>query len=246
MFPALYHTHHSLHLEDIPFWQDLAKQTPDPILELGCGSGRVLLPLAQSGHQLIGLDNDLAMLRFFIGRILPSERENIHLFQADMAHFHLEVKPGLILLPCNTLSTLSRSDLRAMLACVINHLQEEGVFAASFPNPARLAAMPKRSDAEVEEIFNHPEDDEPVQVSSAWERTSDRFEIRWSYDHLFPDGRVERTQAVVKHQLWPIETYLEEFSKAGFQSIRLFGDFDYSPYRKSSPYCVVLAAKQPS
>ena len=40
MDPALYHAHHSRHLEDLPFWDWLAMKYPGPILELGCGTGR--------------------------------------------------------------------------------------------------------------------------------------------------------------------------------------------------------------
>ena len=58
MFPQLYHAHHNRSLEDLPFWLELAAQAGDPILELGCGTGRVLIPLAQAGYHTIGLDND--------------------------------------------------------------------------------------------------------------------------------------------------------------------------------------------
>ena len=64
MFPTLYHAHHGQYQEDLPFWLKLANQQGGPVLELGCGTGRVLLPLARGGFQTVGLDNDLEMLRF--------------------------------------------------------------------------------------------------------------------------------------------------------------------------------------
>ena len=62
MLPLLYHAHHNRYKEDLPFWLELAARHGDPVLELGCGSGRVLLALAQDGYQVYGLDNDPGML----------------------------------------------------------------------------------------------------------------------------------------------------------------------------------------
>ena len=58
MLARLYHAHHSRNLEDLPFWQELARQQGSPILELGCGSGRVLLPLARAGYNVVGLERE--------------------------------------------------------------------------------------------------------------------------------------------------------------------------------------------
>jgi SAM-dependent methyltransferase len=48
--------------DDIPLVLTLAGQGKGPILELGCGTGRLLLPLARAGYEVIGLDNSPAML----------------------------------------------------------------------------------------------------------------------------------------------------------------------------------------
>jgi len=48
--------------EDLDYWLDLAEEHGDPILELGCGTGRVLLNLARRGHAITGLDNSPDML----------------------------------------------------------------------------------------------------------------------------------------------------------------------------------------
>ena len=58
----LYDTHHQRHLEDLPFWLELARNANGPILELGCGTGRILLPLLENNLPAIGLDLDADML----------------------------------------------------------------------------------------------------------------------------------------------------------------------------------------
>jgi len=246
MFPLLYHAHHTLHMEDLPFWEEMARQQGDPILELGCGTGRLLLPLMKMGYRVIGLDRDLDMLAF-LRRALPAELQpQVCIFQADMAAFSLadifraEIF-RLIFLPCNTLSTLTRPVLRGMLAGVRRHLDPKGAFVASLPNPTILLAMPTRGESEVEEIFLHPLTGNPVQVSSAWRRSSRGFNLWWMYDHLLPDGQVQRTTLEVKHELRPPEVYLEEFYLAGLKPAALYGDYDFSAYTPESQYLILVA-----
>jgi len=241
-YPALYHAHHSLDQEDLPFWLELASQADGTVLELGCGTGRILLPLAVQGHLVFGLDNNLEMLRFCAARFAAVQATPARLLQADMRCYHFDAQFGLILLPCNTLSTLSDPDLHSMLACTARHLKPGAVFAASVPNPNLLARLPRHSAAEMEEIFPHPVDGEPVQVSSAWERSEQFFSVSWYYDHLLPDGKVERMQAVVRHHLLPTSAYLEMLNSAGFRSIKQYGDFTKAPFRKKSPQLIIIAS----
>ena len=243
MFPSLYHAHHSLHMADLPFWLQLAQQSPGPILELGCGTGRVLLPLGTADYRMFGLDLDLEMLRFCARQFSPGIQAHVHLFQADMSQFRLDLRFGLIMLPCNTLSTLPPATLERMLACVQEHLLPDGFFAASLPNPTLILRLPKQAGAEIEEIFPHPLDGEPVQVSSAWERDEGFFNVSWTYDHLLPDGQVERLETSIQHQLYPAGYYLEKLSAAGFNQIQEYGDFDLAPYRKNSPSLIFVARR---
>lgn len=244
-FPWLYHAHHILHLEDLSFWLDLAAQQGDPILELGCGSGRVLLPLARAGHRVHGLDNDPGMLAVLNQNLTPDLQPPVHVLQADLTAFHLGIQFALILMSCNTFSTLPANKRLSTLALVRQHLLPGGLFAASLPNPAVTRHLPRNADPEVEETFPHPLDGEPVQVSSAWERTSHHFIIHWHYDHLLPDGRVERQSAQARHYLTSTETYLEELSATSMKVMHLYGDFDRSAYTSVSPYLILVAQVPP-
>ncbi|HNB53573.1 MAG TPA: class I SAM-dependent methyltransferase, partial [Anaerolineales bacterium] len=103
--PLLYHAHHLLRADDLPFWQTLAEEYADPVLELGCGTGRILLPLAPTGKHLTGLDADPAMLAYFRTALPPHGYANLHLHQGDMRNFHFDQSFNLVLLPCNPYST---------------------------------------------------------------------------------------------------------------------------------------------
>lgn len=239
MFPPIYHAHHGKYVEDLPFWEALAAAHPGAVLELGCGTGRVLLSLQAAGYRVSGLDNDLEMLRFLMRRIPAGEPRRI--FLADMAAYHLAQQFQLILMPCNTLSTLAEAARQRVFACARSHLPAGGCFAASLPNPTVLREMPARGEEEVEEFLEHPETQGVLQVSSAWRRSKGAFTVTWHYDHLRPDGMVERLSVRVSHSLAVLETYQAELQQAGLKIEQVFGDFDRSGYDAESPNLILVA-----
>jgi ubiquinone/menaquinone biosynthesis C-methylase UbiE len=100
-------THASL-TADLPFVLQLAAATNAPMLELGCGSGRLLLPLARAGHTVTGLDVSAGMLdraRARLAQEPTAVQQRVTLHLADMTNFTLpETSPfGLIVIPYNTL-----------------------------------------------------------------------------------------------------------------------------------------------
>ncbi len=241
----LYHAHHSQHPEDIPFWLELAEGQGSPVLELGCGSGRVSQALAKAGQRMYGLDKDTGMLAFFKSQITPEINNCIHLLQADLTRFHLNRKFPLIILPCNTFSTLSPGERQSTLDCVFHHLRPGGLFVVSLPNPTALLELPRRGDLELETIFPHPQDGEPVQVSSRWQRTRQQLVIDWHYDHLLPDGRVERHSLQIRQNITPVEVHLEEFQQARLKITFMYGDYDRSSFTPESPQLIFGATYLP-
>jgi SAM-dependent methyltransferase len=219
----------------------LAEQHQGWLLELGCGTGRVSLPLAEEGNVLTGIDKDPAMLAVLRARIPDRLLPSIHLIQADFTAFHLERRFPLIILPCNTYTTLQPESRSVLLQRVREHLLPGGVFALSMPNPVLLKRLPRRSEPEVEESFLHPLDGEPVQVSSAWERRGSALTFIWHYDHLLPNGNVERLSAQAEHALLSREIVTGELESAGLSPQAVYGDYDRSPYSASSSFLVIVA-----
>jgi SAM-dependent methyltransferase len=242
MYPQLYHAHHIRNLEDLPFWLELASRAGGPILELGCGTGRVLIPLAQAGYHTIGLDNDPAMLKFLQSHLRPDIQYSPELIEADISEFYLARQFPLIILPCNTISTLSNEQRVLCLGCVRRHLDKGGIFAISLPNPELLLRLPARSYPEMEDEFIHPETGNPVQVSSSWRRKKNTFTVAWTYDHLLPDGSVDRMEVNTAHQVIDLSTYMADFENSGLVVTDVFGDFDRSAYKANSPHLIILAS----
>jgi SAM-dependent methyltransferase len=225
----------------LPLWLDLAAQTGDPVLELGCGTGRVLIPLAQAGHRVTGIDHDPAMLKFLQANIGSQFDPTPILVIADISEFRLAAQFPLVILPCNTFSTLGEDKRLACLECVHKHLKPGGLYAFSIPNPEVMNDLPKRAEAELEDEFIHPQTGYPVQVSNSWWRTEHIFNVTWTYDQLLPDGRVERLTVETAHQIVSTDTYLDEIKSTGMKVIATYGDFDRSEYSCESPYLICLA-----
>jgi SAM-dependent methyltransferase len=244
LFPALYHAHHNLHMQDLGFWLHLARKQGGPVLELGCGTGRILVPLAQQGYDAFGLDRDAAMLAFLRTHTPSKVHTSICIWQAHMARFHLSKSFPLILLPCNTLSTLSVQERNATFTRVYQHLAPGGVFAASIPNPRMLARMPASSAEELEEVIAHPQGGGQVRISSAWRRTRSAFILTWIYELQVDTGQSERLETTVSHRLTPPYQYLRALANAGLTVTDTFGDFDRSPYTPGSANWIVVAQKR--
>jgi SAM-dependent methyltransferase len=243
-YPRLYHAHHSRHMDDLPFWLELAQSHGDPILELGCGSGRILLPLADAGYKMTGIEVDTGMLRVLKERLPDELLPRVELIQGDFTKIQIAKNFRLVILPCNTYSTLDTAQRQALLGCVIQHLQPEGVFVASLPNPALLRQLPSYGEPEVEEVFPHPLDGKPVQVTSSWQRSARGVTIAWDYDHESPAGRVEHIHREVHHQPVSVRTYLAELHQAGFNAVTLYGEFDGSAYREQAQNLILAAGLQ--
>lgn len=125
---------------DIPFYVDLAKQSGGPVLEIACGTGRILLRIAREGIEIHGVDNSESMLGVLRSQLAqePHEvREHVTVREGDMRNFRLERKFPLVLIPFRPLQHMyTVQDQMDALATAAFHLDEGGkiAFDVFFPN----------------------------------------------------------------------------------------------------------------
>ncbi len=127
---------------DIAFYASQALAASGPVLELGCGTGRVSLPLVRAGCRVVGLDVSprmLEALRRKADAVLdPQERTRLQVHCADMSGFELGAVFSLVICPFSAFNYLvEESAQRSALACISRHLKPGGRFVMDtfLPDP---------------------------------------------------------------------------------------------------------------
>ena len=120
---------------DLPLWEELAATADGPVLDLGCGTGRVALHLAARGHEVTGLDSEPEFLRALAAR--ARERDlRVRTEVADARSFALGREFALVIAPMQVVQLLGGAPGRLrMLGCVREHLRPGGRFAAALADP---------------------------------------------------------------------------------------------------------------
>jgi SAM-dependent methyltransferase len=152
---ALYDHEYKRRRHDVAFYRELAP-SPTRILELGCGSGRLLIPLARDGHKVTGVDLSASMLERCRER-LDTARLTAKLVKADFRHLPVRGRFPLVVSPFNAFMHLyTRHDAEQFLDGVRRRLEPGGrfVFDVMFPDLAWLSRDPRKRWSRTR--FRHP------------------------------------------------------------------------------------------
>lgn len=133
--------------KDVPFYVDAAKRYGGPVLELGCGTGRITVPIAEAGVEIVGLDISQAMIDVATVHLAESSAEKgiATLVYGDMADFSLERSFSAIFVPFRGfLSLLTTEEQIRSLDCIRRHLSPGGhlVFDIFVPDLDMLVQEP--------------------------------------------------------------------------------------------------------
>jgi len=225
---------------DIPFYLRLAARHGGPILELGCGTGRVAVPLAQAGYEVTGIDASEPML-CRARRKLTQSGATVTLVQADCRTFILNRMFRLILFPFNAIAHLhDRESLEACFAAVLHHLEPTGRFVIDIFNPDCTYLV--RNPVERFPVTKYDDPDGRgivvVTESNTYDRAEQINRIVWHYRI----GNVDDAEEAPNNMriFFPQElAALLHYN--GFTIETVYGDYDESPFQSSSPKQLVIA-----
>lgn len=128
--------------DDVDFYENLARAVGGPVLELGVGSGRVAIPLAESAYEVVGIDASASMLERARQRLAGTRlgKGRLDLVAADMTAFALDRRFGLVFVAADTFQhLLTTKEQAACVSCVARHLAPGGVFAMSARSPSSVS-----------------------------------------------------------------------------------------------------------
>jgi SAM-dependent methyltransferase len=231
--------------EDIEFYRGLAERSGGPVMECMCGTGRIMIPLADAGFEVTGVDLSSSMLDRLSAKVeLIGGRveRNIEIVEGDVRSFHLDKRFRLAFVPFNSfLHLLRRKDQEDALRNIAAHLEKDGVLALSVFNPR----------------FDRPEDllrHRGTKVTSKGEIIS-KFEaqsfdmshmtttVHFFYDISRQDREFRRVTTSMTLKLMTHHDVMELFDACGFAVQATYGDYSFSPYRKNSELMAFVARK---
>lgn len=237
---------------DVLFYVGEADKAKGPILELGCGTGRVLLPLARAGHTVVGLDGSPQMLARCKAKLRDEPkavRDRVTIHEGDVRSFELGTRFALVISPFRVVQQISAiDDQLRFLDAVARHVAPGGrfIFDVFNPNFASLIS------ADGKEREDTPE--QQLSDGRSFRRSYRIVRVRWveqvSEIELLYYVTDSSGEAPTRHvQPFEMRWYLRAellhlLARSGFRVDSIYGDFDRSPLTDNSPEQVVCATRQ--
>jgi SAM-dependent methyltransferase len=237
---------------DVRFYVDVAREYGGPVLELGCGTGRVLIPTARAGVDITGLDASERMLAVCRERLLvesPQTQSLARVQFGDMRNFDLGRMFRLVTVPFRAFQHLLVVDEQlGCLGAVVRHLAAEGRLVLDLFNPSihNLAKLADGAESDEEPPFVLPDGRTVIRRHRILERDLvnqiNSGELVYHVTH--PDGRRERlVQPFRMRCLFRFEVE-HLLARAGFAVEHVFADFDRSPYGAQYPGELIFVARR--
>ena len=236
---------------DIPFYLDLASAAGGRVLELACGSGRLLVPLAEAGNSVVGLDSSRPMLARAEGRLRragPEVAARTSLVEGDMRAFELGERFDLVIIAVRSFAHVqSRLDQQAVLRASARQLRPGGLLAVDLlnPTPSWLGEAPgsRRQD-----LAREVSEDKLIVTRTETVVGTDLAAqvrvIRSEYELIDEYGAVRKR--IVE---WPFRyTYRFEaehlLERAGFEVEGVYGGYEREDFRSTSESLLLVGRKR--
>jgi SAM-dependent methyltransferase len=238
--------------KDAAFYVDFCREAGAEVLELGCGTGRVLIPAAEAGCTITGLDQARYMLERCESKLrtlAPKVRKRVTLVEADMTNFSLGRTFARAIVPFRPLQHLVKvEDQLSFLACVHRHLIPSGKLALDVFHPDLKRLASPASSEEIEDTAEYTLDDGRrlrrtfrLTAKRLAEQTNDAELIYYVQD---ADGNTTRIVHAFPMRYFFRYELEHLLARAGFQIAEFFGNFDRSPFTDSSPEMIVIAVRK--
>ena len=241
---AFYDVEHAPFDEDVEMYRNFAELSGGSLLELACGSGRLLLPLAQDGYDLMGVDSSASMLA--IAREHLTEAgvlARCELMQADIRTMRLGRTFRMAFIALGSFAHLTkRSEQQEALTTVRVHLSTGSLFLLDISN-ADIRYMESLGGQMLHQGTWQRDDGTMLThfVSPATATERRMLELTHFYDVYSQGGAIQRTTTTMHLALFErgeVELLLEQ---AGFTIKDVYGTYDLDPYQVDSPRMIFVA-----
>jgi SAM-dependent methyltransferase len=238
-------------LVDLPFYLDLAEHSRGPVLEIACGTGRVLLPIARKAIEICGVDNSRPMLEVLNASLVRESQEvrkRITVHQGDMRTFRLNQEFPLVIIPFRPMQHMfAVEDQVAALKTAAAHLTDTGTLAFDVFYP-KFDMIWTRVGEEVPEMEWTPPSDPTKLVRRFFRKDAiDKINQIFSFTFIFRTYRsgdlvLEETEAFrLCYYTYPHLRAL--FRLAGLEPVAEYGSFAKTPMDNTAEQMIFLLRK---
>jgi SAM-dependent methyltransferase len=239
---------------DIEFFVDEALAANGPVLEVGCGTGRILIPTARAGVPITGLDGSGAMLarcREKLAQEPEKVQKLVHLVQSDMRAFELGKTFALATFPFRPFQhLLTVDDQLKCLTTIHSHLEPEGRLILDLFNPSLDYLANRPIGLEMPEGPAATLPDGRTLERSFKVVDHDRFEqvndLELIYNITYPDGRKERSVHAFTMRYFFRYEVEHLLARTGFVVDQLYAGYDRSAYGTVYPGELIFIARKAS
>jgi SAM-dependent methyltransferase len=218
---------------DVDFYRRLATETGGPILEVGCGTGRVTVAIAADGNEVVGVDLSAPMLRVaerMRQRLDPEVAARLSFGQADMTTLDLGRDFALIITPSRVFQfALTTETQRQALAALRSHLRPDGRLVLDLFDPLLDRVVPSDDAPPRGGELTHPTSGNRVtwEVTARYPDPARQLVVEdWTYREIDPAGEVLRTEVERLTLRWTTRSEMRLlFELAGLEVVGDYGDF---------------------
>lgn len=233
--------------DDLLLIQEFAARCGSPILELACGTGRVLLPLARAGYHITGVDLSPAMLEIARRKVAAAGlADRVTLVRQDMRELALEGRFTLALIAVNSfMHLLTAEDQLAALIRIWAHLHPGGLLLLDLFNPDLARLLEARGQVVLDKVMTDP--DTGHRLMRFHTQTVDLgrqlLHIIFIVDEVDGQGGVRRTLFPFSMRYFfrgELELLLR---RAGFELEALYGSYDLEEFNGDSEKMIAVARR---
>ncbi len=236
---------------DVDFYIEEAVKSAGQVLEVACGTGRVLLPIARKGIQITGIDRSPGMLERchqMLAQEDESVRSSVQLEQMDMRNFNLDDRFALATIPFRPLQHMvTIADQLNTLRSIHRHVTPGGHLVFDVFNPD-LSLIAAGSTEEHEDAAERPMPDgrrvRRTGKVTAVHKLAQVSDVELAYYVTYPDGRSEKLV-----QSFPMRWYMRSeiehmLERCGFGLKAVYGNFDRSELTDNSREMIFVAERR--
>jgi SAM-dependent methyltransferase len=232
--------------DDIPFYRELARRCGGPILEPMCGSGRLLLPLAQAGYRLTGVDVSAALLACARSKLANAGLlGQVELLEADIRQATPAGPFGMAIVALNSFMHLATvADQLAALGQIHAALRPDGLLALELFNPDLRALAGYNGELAFDKAIELDDGTRAHKfVAQQADTASQTIYVQFIYDELDAEGRVRRSVLPFTMR-WLYRYELEHLlARAGFALEAVYGSYDLDEYSAAAELLLAVARK---